>query len=101
MVLRPNPPVQHRVDLLDGLGDELNIREPLRVRVQADAQMLNEVTGWQHGPGELHLGDAIASVTKFLGMVPCGDCQRRRKWLNKFRIPAFVGQLIQGLGKGD
>lgn len=30
------------------------------------------------------LGDAVARVTKAVGIKPCGPCERRREWLNKY-----------------
>jgi len=29
------------------------------------------------------LGDTIASMTKAVGIKPCGGCKKRRKWLNE------------------
>lgn len=38
------------------------------------------------GPGT-GIGDMIASATKAIGIQPCAGCERRRRALNRFRIP--------------
>lgn len=30
------------------------------------------------------LGDAVARVTKAVGIKPCGRCEKRREWLNRY-----------------
>lgn len=30
------------------------------------------------------LGDVVARATKAVGIQPCGRCQKRREWLNKY-----------------
>lgn len=30
------------------------------------------------------LGDVVAKATKAVGIRPCGRCERRREWLNKY-----------------
>jgi hypothetical protein len=32
---------------------------------------------------EMLIGDAIAAMTKAIGIPPCGGCEKRRVWLNK------------------
>jgi len=42
------------------------------------------------------VGDAVAKVTKFVGIRPCGGCQHRRELLNKaFPFRRLGGGLTQ------
>jgi len=35
---------------------------------------------------EIGLGDAIKRATTYLGIKPCGDCQKRAEALNRFLV---------------
>ncbi len=35
----------------------------------------------------LGLGDVVSKITGALRIPECGGCKRRKKWLNKVRIP--------------
>lgn len=48
----------------------------------------SEIKYWYEGEsGKTRgLGDTVAKITKFFGIEPCEDCEKRRDYLNK-RIP--------------
>jgi len=38
------------------------------------------------GAAPVGLGDVFARVTAFVGLHPCGDCRKRRHWLNRVQV---------------
>jgi hypothetical protein len=57
----------------DGDGPDDDGREPYRVRLP----------GFITGEEEVGLGDVIKRATSYLGIQPCGGCERRADALNR------------------
>lgn len=64
------------------LGDAAN-----HVLAQGDHRFGNRTIRAAHRVG---LGDVVALVTRRLGLTECPSCTRRRKGLNRIRMPRFV-----------
>lgn len=51
----------------------------------AQLRMLLDGSGIDHkdATSSMLAGDIVASVTALFGIPPCGNCERRRKWMNR------------------
>lgn len=60
---------------------DLKTRDQMQKLVEARQPVENQKPAPEKIRG---LGDAVARVTKAVGIKPCGRCEKRREWLNKY-----------------